>query len=93
VRIRENNGADGVYETRYALDVAGEITEVYDARGVRTGTQLRDAAGRVVRTESIDAGTQVALPDAASRQIRNLTAAGHTDLSAQSRQRVDAGPL
>ncbi|MFE2998004.1 SpvB/TcaC N-terminal domain-containing protein [Nocardia sp. NPDC059246] len=77
VRIREDNGPDGVYETRYLLDLAGEITEVHDARGIPTGTQLRDAAGRVVRTESIDAGTQVAVPDAAGRQIRNLTAAGH----------------
>ncbi|MGE2817993.1 SpvB/TcaC N-terminal domain-containing protein [Mycobacterium heidelbergense] len=77
VRIREDNGADGVYETRHSLDLAGEISEVHDARGIRVGTQLRDAAGRLVRTDSIDSGTQVALPDAAGRQIRNLTADGH----------------
>jgi RHS repeat-associated protein len=77
VRVRTDNGADGVYETRYTLDGAGEMTEVHDARGIQVGTQLRDAAGRVLRTESIDAGTQLALSDAAGRHLRHVTAMGH----------------
>jgi RHS repeat-associated protein len=76
VRISVDNGADGVYETRYALDGAGEIIEVRDARGLLAGTQIRDPAGRVLRTESIDAGTQCALPDAAGRSLRHFTATG-----------------
>ncbi|MFL6164257.1 MAG: SpvB/TcaC N-terminal domain-containing protein [Jatrophihabitantaceae bacterium] len=76
VRAREDNGPGGVYETRFSLDVAGEMTEVHDARGIRAGSQLRDAAGRILRTESIDAGVQVVLPDAAGRQLRQLAATG-----------------
>ena len=77
VRIRVDNGPDGVYETRYVLDSAGEIVEVHDARGIVAGTQARDGAGRVLRTESIDAGIQVALPDAAGRHLRHFSATGH----------------
>ncbi|MEO3780966.1 SpvB/TcaC N-terminal domain-containing protein [Micromonospora sp. B11E3] len=77
VRAREDNGADGGYETRFVLDLAGEMSEVHDARGVRVGAQLRDAAGRILRTQSADAGTQLVLPDAAGRAVRQVTAVGH----------------
>lgn len=77
VRIREDNGPDGIYETRHVLDIAGELVAVHDARGVRVAAQVRDAAGRVLRTESVDAGTQLALPDAAGRALRHLAATGH----------------
>jgi hypothetical protein len=77
VRVRCDNGRDGGYETRYAFDNAGEITEVHDARGIRACAQARDAMGRALRTESVDAGTQLTLPDAASRPIRQFLATGH----------------
>ncbi len=76
VRIDVDNGTYGTYQTRHVLDSSGEITAVYDARGVLAGSQVRDAAGRVLQTVSVDAGTQSLLPDAAGRPIRHVTAAG-----------------
>ncbi len=77
VRIRADNGPDGSYETRLYLDSTGTTVAVDDARGVRAAEQLNDAAGRVLRTRSADAGEQRALADAAGRQLRHWTAAGH----------------
>ena len=77
VRTRADNGADGVYETRMHLDLAGTVTAVDDTRGVRIGEQLNDAAGRVLRTRSVDAGEQRALPDVAGREVRHWAATGH----------------
>ncbi|GGN81504.1 hypothetical protein GCM10011579_068160 [Streptomyces albiflavescens] len=76
VRTRADNGPEGVYETRFHLDLAGNITAVDDARGVRTVEQLTDAAGRIVSTDSVDAGRQRALPDATGRHLRHWTANG-----------------
>ena len=98
VRVRADNGAYGVYETRFTFDGAGEIVEVHDARGVRAGAQVRDAAGRVLRTESIDAGVQLALPDAAGRPVRHVSATGHVvtcryDLLGRRTQLIVADPV
>jgi RHS repeat-associated protein len=98
VRVGIDNGPDGVYETRHTLDGAGEIIEVRDARGVLAGTQVRDAAGRVLQTESIDAGTQFALPDAAGRPLRHFTATGQVvtcryDLLGRRTELIVADPV
>ncbi|MEV7099476.1 SpvB/TcaC N-terminal domain-containing protein [Amycolatopsis sp. NPDC051045] len=77
VRTRADNGPDGVYETRTYLDIAGTAVAVDDTRGVRAGEQLNDPAGRVLRTRSIDAGEQRALPDALGRELRHWAATGH----------------
>ncbi|GAB2519249.1 hypothetical protein GCM10027167_22770 [Nocardia heshunensis] len=76
VRVREDNGPDGIWETRYTLDPHGRTIEVHDARGVRACAVFVDAAGRTLRTESIDAGTQIVLPDGAGRPLAQITAAG-----------------
>jgi len=76
VRVRVDNGADGVQETRFVLDLAGEGRSVIDARGIEVGAQLRDGAGRIIRSVSPDSGTQLALPDAAGRHLRVLGADG-----------------
>src|SRR5262249_12421326 len=77
VRVRADNGPDGVYETRLHLDSTGTVVAVDDARGVRVAEQLNDAAGRILRTRSADAGEQRSLADAVGRQLRHWTAAGH----------------
>jgi RHS repeat-associated protein len=77
VRTRADNGPEGVYETRFALDLTGTVTAAVDARGVQVCAQLIDAAGRVLRTSSVDAGVQRALSDTAGRQLRHWAATGH----------------
>ncbi|NTW38376.1 MAG: hypothetical protein HGA44_00575, partial [Cellulomonadaceae bacterium] len=76
VRTRHDVGPDGVLETRTVLDLTGETVAVVDPRGLLVVDQVRDAAGRVLRTRSPEAGTQVALADSAGRALRLLTADG-----------------
>ena len=76
VRIIADNGPDGLRETRHHLDLADNIVGVDDARGVRCVTQMVDAAGRILRTDSIDAGVQRALPDTLGLELRHWPAGG-----------------
>ena len=76
VRTRADNGPDGVYETVLHVGIQGEATAVDDALGRRTVTQVYDAMGRVLATDSIDAGRQVALPAVDGPPVRHWSALG-----------------
>jgi len=62
-----DNGAAGLYTTRSAVDIQGNVTAVTDALGHVTQAQTFDVQGRVLQTRSADAGTSLALGDGLSR--------------------------
>ena len=77
VRALENNGAEGIYETRIILDVEGQQRGVIDARGNRPLYQVFDVAGRGMYTRCGDAGERWLLLDIAAKPIRLWDARGH----------------
>src|SRR5262249_10575921 len=65
VRVAAAGGTDLVTQVR--RDANGAERELVDARGVSTHRYQRDLAGRPLRDESADAGTEWSLPDAYDR--------------------------
>lgn len=53
--MADDNGADGIYETRFNLDILGNQTEVIDAKGRLITRNHFNMANEVIHTESFDA--------------------------------------
>ncbi len=68
---------DERYPTQVMLDIEGNQREVIDARNVVVLRQVFDIAGRVVHTDSPDAGQRWSLPDATGQPIHRWDSRGH----------------
>ncbi len=71
-----NNGPGGLYTTRSALDIQGNILTVTDPVGTLVVSQVFDAQGHVLQSRSADAGMSAALIDGIGRLYRSWDARG-----------------
>ncbi len=71
-----DNGADGQYQTRTALDIAGNAVAVTDARGNTAVTHTFDMIGRKLYANSGDAGERWTLFDTKGKALRTWDGRG-----------------
>ena len=72
----ENNGLDGNYETRMALDIEGNVLTITDQRGITAFTYKYDIAGMQVYTNNPDAGERFVLIDTMGNPLRTWDSRG-----------------
>ncbi len=87
---RLGQGEADEVSTAYSYDIRNNITAVTDALGRVAFRYVYDQAGRALRTESIDAGVERQVRDAASLLTERRTSRGELDLHARD---VLARPL
>jgi RHS repeat-associated protein len=75
----DNRDPRGLYRTRVELDVSGNTLAVIDARGnLAASGQVFDMLGRMLFSDSADAGPARTLPDVLGCPVRGWDARGHT---------------
>ncbi|WP_394826074.1 SpvB/TcaC N-terminal domain-containing protein [Pendulispora albinea] len=67
---RADNGPKGIYDTRTALDIEGNVLKLTDARGNVALTQSYDLRGQAIRTVGAESGESVALFNIEGTAIR-----------------------
>jgi RHS repeat-associated protein len=76
-RSTMDNGSLGSYTTLVELDLGGNRRTVTDARGVVVQRHRYDLLGQTLRSDDVDAGVQLTLPDCTGAPLRSWTARGH----------------
>ena len=76
VLVRGGHQPDSYHLTRTTHDIRGNVLTVADEMGRTAFLHAYDFANRALRTESLDAGTQMSVPDAAGNLILARDARG-----------------
>lgn len=83
--LEDDNGAEGIYQTRFTLDILGNQTAVTDAKGRLITRNHFNMVQEPIRTESMDAGRRWSLTNIMGNPIY-----GWNDRDFQTRMAYDA---